>query len=187
MITKFTRRGTIALLTASALTASTSMTAFAAEGIQLRLSTSGSESGQRAQAMLEAFGLAVADFAEYLPAYNGSMFAQGTELEAISRGNLEMAFMSAQEAAQFFPEFSIFSAGYVMQDAAHQVAVYNDPVMDQFKQGVEDELGIKMLATVYFGRRQLNLRQSKDELTVSTPADRANIRLRTQSVATKIT
>jgi TRAP-type C4-dicarboxylate transport system substrate-binding protein len=47
-----------------------------------------------------------------------------------------MSIASAQELAQFFPEFSIFTAGYVHQDAAHQVAVFNDPLMDPFKQKV---------------------------------------------------
>ena len=57
--------------------------------------------------MAEVFAPMVAGFAEYKPGYNGSMFSQGTELDAISRGNLTMSIASAQELAQFFPEFSI--------------------------------------------------------------------------------
>ena len=121
--------------------------------------------------MAEVFAPMVADFADYMPGYNGTLFAQGTELEAISRGNLEMSIASAQELAQFFPEFSIFTAGYVHQDAAHQVAVFNDPLMDPFKQTVGEDLGVKLLSVMYLGRRQVNLRQPKDELTVTTPAD----------------
>jgi len=146
--------------------------------IQLRLSMAGSETDQRAVAMADVFGPAVADFASYEPSYNATLFAQGTELEAISRGNLEMSITSAQELAQFFPEFSIFTAGYVHQDAAHQVAVFNDPLMDPFKQQAEDELGVKLLSVMYLGRRQVNLRQTKDELTVMTPADLAGVNLR---------
>lgn len=89
-----------------------------------------------------------------------------------------MSITSAQELAVFFPEFSIFTAGYVHQDAAHQVAVFNDPLMDPFKQKVEDELGVKLLTVMYLGRRQVNLRQSKDELTVKTPDDLAGVNLR---------
>ena len=99
-------------------------------------------------------------------------------MDAISRGNLEMSITSAQELAQFFPEFSIFTAGYVHQDAAHQVAVFNDPLMDAFKQKAEEELGVKLLSVMYLGRRQVNLRQPKDELTVSTPADLEGVNLR---------
>lgn len=149
-----------------------------ADRITLRLATSGSETDQRSVAMAEVFAPMVAGFADYQPGYNGTLFAQGTELEAISRGNLEMSIASAQELAQFFPEFSIFATGYVHQDAAHQVRVFNSSLMDPFKQKVEDELGVKLLSVMYLGRRQVNLRQSKDELTVNTPADLAGVNLR---------
>jgi TRAP-type C4-dicarboxylate transport system substrate-binding protein len=66
----------------------------------------------------------------------------------------------------------------VHQDAYHQVRVFNDPLMDPFKQKVEDELGVKLLAVMYLGRRHVNLRQSKEELTVMTPADLAGVNLR---------
>jgi TRAP-type C4-dicarboxylate transport system substrate-binding protein len=75
----------------------------------------------------------------------------------------------------FFPEFSIFTAGYVHRDAAHQVAVFNDPLMDPFKKKVEDELGVKLLTVMYLGRRQVNLRGDK---VIMTPDDMAGINLR---------
>lgn len=169
-------------LAMAALIAAGSVAAFPAfadgDKIQMRMSMAGSETDQRAVAMAEVFGPAVAAFASYEPSYNATLFAQGTELEAISRGNLEMSITSAQELAQFFPEFSIFTAGYVHQDAAHQVAVFNDPLMDDFKAKAESELGVKLLSVMYLGRRQVNLRQSKDELTVTTPADLAGVNLR---------
>ena len=142
------------------------------------LATSGSETDMRSVAMANVFAPMVASFADYQPGYNGTMFDQGTELDAISRGNLTMSIASAQELAQFFPEFSIFATGYVHQDAAHQVRVFNDPLMDPFKQKVEDELGVKLLSVMYLGKRHVNLRQSKDELTVNTPADLAGVNLR---------
>ncbi len=165
MITKLTRRAALASLTALGLMA----------GIA---APSGSETDQRSVAMVQVFAPMVADFADFQPSYNGTIFAQGTELDAISRGNLEMSITSAQELAQFFPEFSIFTAGYVHQDAGHQVAVFNDALMDPFKQKVEEELGVKLLSVMYLGRRQVNLRQTKDELTVKTPADLAGVNLR---------
>ena len=67
------------------------------------LATAGSETDQRSVAMAEVFAPMVAEFADYQPGYNGTLFAQGTELEAISRGNLTMSIASAQELAQFFP------------------------------------------------------------------------------------
>lgn len=178
MITKLTRRAAVASLTALSVSAALTAPAFAQDKITLRMATSGSETDQRSVAMAEVFAPMVADFVDYQPSYNGTIFAQGTELDAISRGNLEMSITSAQELAQFFPEFSIFTAGYVHQDAAHQVAVFNDALMDPFKATVENDLGIKLLSVMYLGRRQVNLRQSKDDLTVSTPADLDGVNLR---------
>lgn len=151
---------------------------FAADKIKLRLATAGSATDQRSVAMAEVFAPMVAEFADFQPGYNGTLFAQGTELEAISRGNLEMSIASAQEMAQFFPEFSIFATGYVHQNADHQVKVFNDPLMDSFKKTAEDELGVKLLSVMYLGRRQVNLRQTKEELTVTTPADLNGVNLR---------
>lgn len=177
-MTKFTRRTALSVLMATGVAFGAAGSAFAEDKVKLRLATSGSETDQRSVAMAEVFAPMVADFADYEPSYNGTIFAQGTELDAISRGNLEMSIASAQELAQFFPEFSIFATGYVHQDAAHQVAVFNDPLMDQFKMTAEEELGVKLLSVMYLGRRQVNLRQTKDELTVTTPADLAGVNLR---------
>ena len=177
MTMKITRRLALAGMIAAGSIASTA--AFAdSHALQLRLSTSGSETDARSVAMAEVFGPAVSGFASYEPSYNATLFAQGTELEAISRGNLEMSITSAQELAQFFPEFSIFATGYVHQDAAHQVRVFNDPLMAPFKAKVEDDLGVKLLSVMYLGKRHVNLRQSREELDVQTPADLAGVNLR---------
>ena len=176
---RMNRRATMASLTALGVAASLGAPAFADEHKMIfTLATSGSETDQRSIAMAEVFAPMVADFAEYRPGYNGTLFAQGTELEAISRGNLTMSIASAQELAQFFPEFSIFATGYVHQDAAHQVRVFNDPLMDPFKQKVEDELGVKLLSVMYLGRRHVNLRQPRSEVDVQTPADLAGVNIR---------
>ena len=39
-------------------------------------------------------------------------------------------------------------------------------------------MGVKLLSVMYLGRRHVNLRQTKDELTVMTPADLAGVNLR---------
>lgn len=173
MKTTFTRRTLMALTVAALATP-----AFAQDKITLRMSTPASETDQRSIALAEIFAPAVADFTTYEPHYNGSLIAQGSELESIASGDLEMSITSAQELAQFFPEFSIFATGYVHQDADHQVAVFNDALMDPFKQKVEDELGVKLLSVMYLGKRHVNLRQTKDELTVMTPEDLAGVNLR---------
>jgi len=170
-----TRRTLLAATTALAVSVSG---AFAQDKIRLRLSGVNSETDQRAIAMINVFGPAVADFATFEPHWNGTLYAQGTELEAIAAGDLEMSITSAQELATFFPEWSVFSAGYVLQSAEHQVRVFNDPLMDPFKQKVEKELGVRLLAPMYLGRRQVNLRQPRSEVDVKTPADLAGVNLR---------
>lgn len=177
MFASLTRRMALTMAAATVIAVG-SGPAVAQDKIKLRLSAVQSETDQRSVAMLEKFAPMVADFAEFEPHWNGTLFQQGTELEAIASGDLEMAITSAQELATFFPEFSIFTAGYVHQDAAHQVAVFNDPLMQPFKQKVEDELGVKLLSVMYLGRRQVNLRMPKSERTVMTPADLAGVNLR---------
>jgi TRAP-type transport system periplasmic protein len=177
MITKLTRRAALASVAAFGLAASIATTA-SAEGMTFTMATSGSETDQRSVALADVFAPMVAGFAEYKPGYNGTMFAQGAELEAIARGNLTMSITSAQELAQFFPEYSIFATGYVHQDAAHQVRVFNDPLMDPFKTKVEDELGVKLLSVMYLGKRHVNLRFTREEKDIQTPADLAGVNLR---------
>ncbi|MEL7461571.1 MAG: TRAP transporter substrate-binding protein DctP [Pseudomonadota bacterium] len=179
MITKLTRRAALTAAAAAGIAAGIGAPAFAdGHKMTLTLATAGSETDQRSQAMAQVFAPMVAEFADFQPGYNATLFAQGTELEAISRGNLTMSIASAQELAQFFPEFSIFATGYVHQDAAHQVRVFNDPLMDPFKATVEEELGVKLLSVMYLGKRHVNLRQPREELDVKTPADLAGVNLR---------
>jgi tripartite ATP-independent transporter DctP family solute receptor len=180
MTIKITRRGFLGTA-ASAIVAGSfagTHTAGAADKIVLRLSTPATETDQRSKALAEVFGPAVSGFADYQPNYNATMFKQGTELEAIARGNLEMSITSPQELATLYPEWSIFTAGYLLQDAEHQKRVFNADFMDPMKKKVEDELGVRLLTVIYLGRRQLDLRPSKSELTVKTPADMAGVKLR---------
>lgn len=159
-------------LSASALGISA---ASAADKITLRLSTPATETDQRSVALATVFAPAVADFATYEPHYNASLFKQGTELEAIARGNLEMSITSAQELATIFPEFSIFTAGYLHRDAEHQKKVFAADFMQPLKKKVEDDLGVKLLSVMYLGRRQLNLSIDKE---IKTPEDLSGVKLR---------
>lgn len=147
----------------------------AQDKVKLRLSSPSSATDQRAVALTSVFAPAVAGFATFEPHWNAALFKQGTELEAISRGNLEMSIASAQELAEFFPEFSIFSAGYLHRDAEHQKRVFAADLFKPFKQMVEDKLNVKLLSVMYLGRRQLNLRSDK---RINTPEDLAGVKLR---------
>jgi TRAP-type transport system periplasmic protein len=52
------------------------------------------------------------------------------------------------------------------------------PVMDPFKQKVEDELGVKLLAVMYLGQRHVNLRSAPVERTSRRPRTSAGVNLR---------
>ncbi len=173
-----TRRAAIASVAALGIAAAALPAAADGHKTTFSMATSGSETDARSEALAKVFAPMVSEIADYQPGYNGTLFAQGTELEAIAGGNLTMSIASAQELAQFFPEFSIFATGYVHQDAAHQVRVFNDPLMDPFKATVDAELGVKLLSVMYLGRRHVNLRQTREELDVKTPADLAGVNLR---------
>jgi len=173
MTLMFTRRALLG--TAVAAVTGSLVTPAHADSIVLRLSSPATPTDQRAIALTEVFAPAVKDFATLEPHWGATLFKQGTELEAIARGNLEMSIASAQELATIIPEFSIFTAGYLHRDADHQKKVFAADFMAPLKQKVEDTLGVKLLTVMYLGRRQLNLRTDKE---IKTPADLAGVKLR---------
>ena len=143
--------------------------------VLLRLSAPATATDQRAIGLIEKFGPAIKDFAEFQPHWNATLFKQGTENEAIARGNLEMSIASAQEFATIIPAWSMFTAGYLLRDADHQLKVFASDVGKEMSKMVEDKLGIKLLAVMYLGKRHVNLRSEKE---IKTPADLAGSKLR---------
>lgn len=106
---------------------------------------------------------------------NASLFKQGTEPAAMARGNLELSAISAFDIAKMVPEFSIFTAGYVVRDPQHQQKVFNGPIGTELFKTVSDKMDVTILSTVYLGTRQVNLREARN---VKTPADLKGIKLR---------
>ena len=106
---------------------------------------------------------------------NAALFKQGTEPAAMARGNLEMSAISAQDISKIVPEFSIFTAGYIIRDVDHQQKVFNGAVGEEVFKPVIQKLEVTPLATAYLGTRQVMLRDVKD---VKTPADLKGVKLR---------
>lgn len=106
---------------------------------------------------------------------NASLFKQGTEPAAMARGNLELSAISAFDMAKLVPEFSIFTAGYVVRDPAHQQKVFNGPIGEGLFKSVSEKMDVTILATAYLGTRQVNLREARN---VRTPADLKGVKLR---------
>ena len=106
---------------------------------------------------------------------NASLFKQGTEPAAMARGNLELSSISAFDIAKMVPEFSIFTAGYVVRDPQHQQKVFNGPIGEQLFKTVSDKMDVTVLSTIYLGTRQVNLREARN---VRTPSDLKGVKLR---------
>jgi tripartite ATP-independent transporter DctP family solute receptor len=171
---ELTRRILLGATVATALVGGAT-TATSQDKITLRLSTPTTETELRSVGLSTIFADGISDFAVYEPHYNDTLFKQGTELVAIARGNLDMSLTSAQELAKLIPEWSIFTAGYLMRDAEHQRKVFEGDIGAEMYQLVEDKLGVKLLSVMYFGTRQLNLRGDK---VINTPADLDGVNLR---------
>ncbi len=106
---------------------------------------------------------------------NGSLFKQGTEPAAMARGNLELASISAQDISKILPEYSIFTAGYLLRDADHQQKVFNGPIGAEMYKAVAEKMDVQILGIGYTGSRQVGLREARP---VKTPADLKGLKLR---------
>ena len=106
---------------------------------------------------------------------NGTLFKQGTEPAAMARGNLELSSISAFDIAKLVPEFSIFTAGYVIRDPQHQQHVFNGPIGKELFKLTSEKMDVTLLTPIYLGTRQVNLREVRN---VKTPADLKGVKLR---------
>lgn len=106
---------------------------------------------------------------------NSSLFKQAAEPTAMARGNLELSTVSAADLSRQIPYFSVFTAGYVIRDVAHQQKIFNGPIGEEGFKQVSERMGMKVLATAYLGTRQLLLREPR---TVKIPADLKGLKLR---------
>jgi TRAP-type C4-dicarboxylate transport system substrate-binding protein len=168
----FTRRTLLA--GATALLALSGVTAQAQDKPVLRFSAVVSEQDIRAE-MMQQLAESVADIAELELHFGGTLFAQGTELVALQRGNLEMGNIAPQDISNQIPEWSVLTSAYLFRDADHLRTFFQSDVGQEFKQMASDQLGIHILGPTYFGTRQVGLRGDKE---INTPADMAGIKLR---------
>ncbi len=171
--------GRRALLAGVAFLATTMLagTAFA-DAKALRISTPGAESEIQSKALVvfkDELEKALPGAFDVQIHYNGTLFAQGTEIEAMQRGNLEVGMISPQDIAALIPEYSIFTNGYLMRDAGHLDAVYDGEVGAEYKTKVGADIGLEIVRSQYLGSRQLVLVKPRD---VKTPADLAGLKLR---------
>jgi TRAP-type transport system periplasmic protein len=156
------------------LMAGTAAGAFAQDKPVLKFAAVFSDTDIRAEAMRELGEALSGDFA-FQPHFGATLFKQGTELVALQRGNLETAIVAPQDVAKQVPAWSILTAAYLFRDADHLNKFFESEAGQEMKTLAEEQLGIRIIAPVYFGARQVNL---KPEKTITTPADLAGIKLR---------
>ncbi|WP_316016114.1 TRAP transporter substrate-binding protein DctP [Roseobacter sp. HKCCA0434] len=139
----------------------------------LRLSSVVSENDIRAEAFAN-IAEAVSDTFD-MQVFNGAtLVQQGSELTSMQRGNLEMGLVAPQKIAEQVPEWSIVTSAYLFQDASHLDALFDSEVGGELL-AMAEEIGIHVLAPVYFGTRQVNL---APEIEVQTPEDLSGVTLR---------
>ncbi|MBL6945353.1 MAG: sialic acid TRAP transporter substrate-binding protein SiaP [Rhodospirillales bacterium] len=150
----------------------------AAEKIKIRISTPavpGDWHAEQLYVFKEYVERSLPDQFDVQVFLNATLFKQGAEPAQMKRGNLDMAMISAQDIAKQLPQYSIFTAGYLIQDPEHQKAVFYGGVGNEYFQAVSDKMDVTVLAVAYLGTRQLNLRDVRD---VKTPADLKGVKLR---------
>ncbi|SMY06306.1 sialic acid TRAP transporter substrate-binding protein SiaP [Flavimaricola marinus] len=171
------RTALVALSTISAL-ALTAGAALADDPIEVKFTTVSVPTDLHTQAMtvfketLDALEPDALDIQLY---DSGSLFGQNGDLDALQRGNAEMAYVSFQLIADAIPQFGLLTAGYLFQNADHYRAFMESDIGAEFKDTVREEMGIELLAVCYLGTRQLNLRSAMD---IQTPADLEGLKLR---------
>jgi tripartite ATP-independent transporter DctP family solute receptor len=172
------RRTLLGWVAASTLMAMTSPTAFAQTKPLLRISSPAVPDdwhGKMWEVFKESLNKSAPNAYDVQINLNGSLFKQGTEPAAMARGNLELASISAFDIAKLVPEFSIFTAGYVIRDPKHQQKVFNGPIGDELFKLASEKMDVTILATAYLGTRELTLRDTRK---VNTPADLKGVKLR---------
>ena len=148
--------------------------AFAQAKTKLRFSAAFTEQDLRAEAY-KNFATAIKDGYDFEPYWNNTLFKQGTELVALQRGNLEMCNLAPADISKQIPAWSLMTSAYLFRDADHLKKTFKSDVGKDFIKMARDQLGIQIIAPVYFGTRNVNLKPDKQ---IRTPADLAGIKLR---------
>ncbi|WP_342359428.1 TRAP transporter substrate-binding protein DctP [Terrarubrum flagellatum] len=171
-----TRRNFVTSALAGAAAMSTGRV-HAQSGIQIRISTAAPPSDFLAKALeqlkAEIDGASVGLNVSVHSA--STLFKQGTEVQALQRGNLEMSTMTTFEVAQQLPDLGYFNRGYLFKDYAHLRRVFDGPIGEAYRKTVSEKMGIEILSTHYLGTRQASLRQKR---AVKGPADLAGVKMR---------
>lgn len=107
---------------------------------------------------------------------SGQLFSGDAELSALQRGNLDIAYVSAQTLVQIgFTDVSPLTAGYVVQSPEQLCSMWRSEIGEGWRERIKAEHDLYLLDDLYLGTRQLNLRTTG---RIETPADLDGVLLR---------
>ena len=173
MTSAFSRRAVVAGAV-SAIALASAGRAHAQVKPKLRLSVAFTEQDLRADAY-KAFAAAMKDDFDIEPFWTNTLFKQGTELVAMQRGNLELCNLAPADISKQVPAWSLMTSAYLFRDSDHLKKTFKSDVGREMIKLAKDQLGIQIIAPVFFGTRQVNLKPTKK---ITTPADLAGMKLR---------
>jgi TRAP-type C4-dicarboxylate transport system substrate-binding protein len=129
----------------------------------------------RSQLLAEHFGACLGDEFNFQAYHGATLVAQGTELNAMQRGNLDMGNLAIFDFQNQVPAVGILGMPFLFRDYEHMRAVYNSDVLDDLLSQVEEETGVHFLSFPYIGARHLSYIGESRHMT---PADLNGLRLR---------
>lgn len=160
---------------AIAALAATTLTATAADKMEIIYSDTVSEGDIRTTTLRAAFGECLGDGFDFKSYHGATLFKQGTELTSMQRGNLDMANLAIFDFYNQVPSTSILGTPFLFRDYDHMRAVYDGDVLDAMLAEIEEKAQVKILAFPYIGARHLSYVGDKEYMT---PADLAGVKLR---------
>jgi TRAP-type C4-dicarboxylate transport system substrate-binding protein len=166
---RFTLTGGIAAL---ALSASVAM---AADKVELIYSDTVQEGDIRTTTLRTAFGECLGDGFDFKSYHGATLFKQGTELNAMQRGNLDMGNLAIFDFYNQVPSTKVLGAPFLFRDYAHMRAVYSSDLLKDMLAEIEEKAQVKILAFPYIGARHLGYKGDKQ---IMTPADLDGVKLR---------
>jgi len=163
------------LLATSAIALTLTAGAASAQVVDLIYSDTVAETDIRTTLLRREFGECLGDGFNFQSYHGATLFAQGTELTAMQRGNLDMGNLAIFDFLNQVPETSILGVPFLFRDYAHMRATYDSDVLDGLLALIEERVGVKILAFPYIGARHLSYIGDRQYMA---PADLAGVRLR---------
>jgi TRAP-type C4-dicarboxylate transport system substrate-binding protein len=149
--------------------------ASAQDKVELIYSDTISEIDTRSQLLREEFVACLGDEFDFQAHHGATLFAQGTELTAMQRGNLDMGNLSIYDFYNQVPSTSLLGVPFLFRDYDHMRATFNSGVLDNLWAEVEEKAKVKVLSSPYIGARHISYVGDREYMT---PDDLKGVKMR---------